>query len=58
MENLTIRNNERPQDNVYEFTKCKNVLIEGNTYDDGLKLYAVKHPGMPDHNLVIRDKEI
>ncbi|WP_044296133.1 InlB B-repeat-containing protein [Robinsoniella peoriensis] len=49
---------ERPQDNVYEFTKCKNVLIEGNTYDDGLKLYAVKHPGMSDHNLVIRDKEI
>lgn len=49
---------ERPQDNVYEFTKCKNVLIEGNTYDDGFKLYAVKHPGMSDENLVIRDKEI
>lgn len=49
---------ENPQDNVYEFTKCKNVLIEGNTYDDGLKLYAVKHPGMSDENLVIRDKEI
>ena len=27
-------------DNVYEFTKCKNVVIEGNTYDDGLKRYA------------------
>ena len=49
---------ERAQDNVYEFTKCKNVLIEGNTYDDGLKLYAVKHPGMSDENLIIRDKEI
>lgn len=49
---------ENPQDNAYEFTKCKNVLIEGNTYDDGLKLYAVKHPGMSDENLVIRDKEI
>ena len=28
-------------DNVYEFTKCKNVKLEGNTYDDGLKRYAV-----------------
>ena len=28
-------------DNLYEFTKCKNVVIEGNTYDDGLKKYAV-----------------
>ena len=28
-------------DNLYEFTKCKNVVIEGNTYDDGLKEYAV-----------------
>lgn len=28
-------------DNLYEFTKCKNVVIEGNTYDDGLKTYAV-----------------
>lgn len=48
----------RAQDNVFEFTKCKGVLIEGNTYDDGLKLYAVKHPGMSADNLVIRDEEI
>lgn len=47
----------RPQDNVYEFTKCKNVVLEGNSYDDGLKRYAVLS-GMPDENLINRDEDI
>lgn len=44
-------------ENAYEFTKCKNVTLEGNTYDDGLKLYAVLS-GMPDEYLNNRDPEI
>lgn len=44
-------------DNVYEFTKCKNVVIEGNTYDDGLKRYAVLS-GMSESNLTNHDAEI
>ena len=47
----------RPQDNVYEFTKCKNVVLEGNTYDDGLKQYAVLS-NMPDAYLSNRDPDI
>lgn len=47
----------RDQDNVYEFTKCKNVVLEGNTYDDGLKRYAVLS-GMSDSNLTNNDDEI
>lgn len=48
---------ERDQDNVFEFTKCKNVVLEGNTYDDGLKRYAVLS-GMSDSNLVNLDQDI
>lgn len=48
---------ERPQDNVYEFTKCKNVVLEGNSYDDGLKRYAVLS-GMSDENLTNQDSDI
>lgn len=44
-------------DNVYEFTKCKNVVLEGNTYDDGLKRYAVLS-GMSESNLTNGDAEI
>ncbi len=44
-------------ENVYEFTKCKNVTLEGNTYDDGLKRYAVLS-NMPDEYLNNRDKDI
>ncbi len=47
----------RAQDNVYEFTKCKNVKLEGNTYDDGLKRYAVLS-SMPDEYLNNQDAEI
>ncbi|MFQ8704956.1 MAG: NPCBM/NEW2 domain-containing protein, partial [Thomasclavelia sp.] len=47
----------RPQDNVFEFTKCKNVVLEGNTYDDGLKKYAVLS-GMDESNLTNHDKDI
>ena len=48
---------ERDQDNVFEFTRCKNVVLEGNTYDDGLKRYAVLS-GMSDGNLVNLDPDI
>lgn len=44
-------------ENVYEFTKCKNVTLEGNTYDDGLKLYAVLSD-MPDEYLNNHDADI
>lgn len=44
-------------DNVYEFTKCKNVVLEGNTYDDGLKRYAVLS-GMREENLTNHDSDI
>ena len=44
-------------DNVYEFTKCKNVILEGNTYDDGLKRYAVLS-GMREENLLNHDSDI
>ncbi len=44
-------------DNVYEFTKCKNVRLEGNTYDDGLKRYAVLS-GMSEQNLTNLDEKI
>lgn len=44
-------------ENTYEFTKCKNVTLEGNTYDDGLKRYAVLS-GMPDEYLDNRDEDI
>ena len=47
----------QPVENIYEFTKCKNVILEGNTYDDGLKQYAVLS-GMPDENLTNRDEKI
>lgn len=47
----------RAQDNAYEFTKCKNVILEGNTYDDGLKLYAVLS-GMSETNLTNKDEKI
>lgn len=44
-------------DNVYEFTKCKNVTLENNTYDDGLKRYAVL-AGMSEENLTNLDPDI
>ena len=47
----------RNWDNVFEFTACKNVVIEGNTYDDGMKNYAVIS-NMPESNLTNHDAEI
>lgn len=47
----------RAQDNVFEFTKCNNVVLEGNTYDDGLKKYAVLS-GMDESNLTNNDEDI
>ena len=47
----------RSWDNVFEFTACKNVVIEGNCYDDGMKNYAVIS-NMPQSNLTNQDEEI
>ncbi|MBQ8355240.1 MAG: S-layer homology domain-containing protein [Oscillospiraceae bacterium] len=47
----------RQYDNVFEFTACKNVLVEGNTYDDGMKNYAVIR-NMPESELTMKDEEI
>ena len=33
--------NSNDIDNIFNFTKSKNVVISGNTYDDGLKRYVV-----------------
>ncbi len=44
-------------ENVYEFTRCKNVRLEGNVYDDGLKRYAVLN-GMSEENLINLDADI
>ncbi len=49
--------NSQNIDNVFDFTKSKDVLIEGNTYDDGLKLYAVDR-NSENINLDIKDEEI
>lgn len=47
----------RQYDNVFEFTACKNVVVEGNTYDDGMKNYVVLRD-MPEGNLTVKDEEI
>ncbi len=46
-----------PTENAYEFTKCKNVTLEGNAYDEGMKLYAVLSD-MPDEYLNNQDADI
>lgn len=48
---------EREQDNAFEFTSCKNVTLKGNTYDDGLKKYAVLH-NMSTDNIHNEDTDI
>lgn len=45
------------RDNLYEFKKCKNVVLEGNTYDDGLKNYAVLE-GTSESNITNKDADI
>ena len=47
----------RQYDNVFEFTACKNVVIEGNTYDDGMKNYAV-YRNMPEDCIQNSDERI
>ena len=37
----TGKTNNKAWDHVYDFTKCKDVTISGNTYDDGMKNYIV-----------------
>ena len=55
--NATGKTNSGAVDNVFEFTKCKDVRLEGNTYDDGMKLYAVLS-GMQESSLINLDPEI
>ena len=45
-------------DNLFQFKKCKNVLIEGNTYDDGLKLCAVVDQDTINNKITVNDEEI
>ena len=45
-------------DNLFQFKACKNVVIEGNTYDDGLKLCAVADTATKNNGLTVNDEEI
>ncbi|MBQ8857739.1 MAG: discoidin domain-containing protein, partial [Lachnospiraceae bacterium] len=45
-------------DNLFQFKACKNVVIEGNTYDDGLKLCAVVDQATINNGITVNDKEI
>lgn len=50
--------NNKKVDNVFEFTKSKNVKIENNVYDDGLKLYAVAEDDATEKNISIKGDDI
>ena len=56
--NATGNTNDGTIDNVFEFTKSKDILIEGNTYDDGLKLYAVANDDATANSITIKDEDI
>jgi len=45
------------RDNLYEFKRCKNVVLEGNTYDDGFKKCAVLE-GTSESNITNKDADI
>lgn len=44
-------------ENMYLFKACKNVQIEGNTYDDGQKLYAW-YENMPEEEIHITNDKV
>lgn len=44
-------------ENMYEFTKCRNVRIQGNAYDDGQKLYA-RYQDMPQDEIAIEEDAV
>lgn len=50
-------NNSGSVANVLEFKNSKNVFVEGNTYDDGLKKNVLIE-GMQDHHYEIKDKDL
>ena len=56
--NATGNTNSGSVDNVFNFKKCKNVVIEGNTYDDGLKLCAVTDQDTIDNGLTVNDEDV
>lgn len=50
-------NNSGTVANLFEFMQSKNILIENNTYDNGLKKYVLIE-GMPAHTINLKDSEI
>ena len=56
--NATGNTNNGSIDNLFQFKACKDVLIEGNTYDDGLKLCAVVDQATKNNGLTVNDEEI
>lgn len=50
--------NDKRVDNVFEFTKSKDITIENNVYDDGLKLYAVAEDDATADNITIKGDDI
>lgn len=45
---ITGKQNNGKIDHLFDLTKCKNVIIENNTYDDGLKKYIVTDDASKD----------
>ena len=56
--NATGNTNNGSIDNLFQFKACKDVLIEGNTYDDGLRLCAVADQATKNNGLTVNDEEI
>lgn len=50
--------NDKKVDNVFEFTKSKDITIENNIYDDGLKLYAVAEDDATANNITVKGDDI
>ncbi|WP_461815739.1 NPCBM/NEW2 domain-containing protein [Faecalimonas sp.] len=50
--------NNKNVDNVFEFTKSKDIKIENNVYDDGLKLYAIAEDDATEKNISIQGDDI
>lgn len=50
--------NDKKVDNVFEFTKSKDITIENNVYDDGLKLYAVAEDDVTARNITVKGDDV
>lgn len=51
----TGNKNDGKLDNLFEFTKSKNILIENNSYDGGLKKYVVVYDKETSDTITIKD---